>query len=72
MKEAKQEALKIAEKYIAEHYAEFDMTDKKPILKDSGDYWEFTYELPDYMLGGSPVVVVDKQTRKVIRSFRTQ
>jgi hypothetical protein len=43
-----------------------------PVLKDQGDHWEFLYELPADMLGGSPVVVIDKASKKIIRIYRTQ
>lgn len=66
------EALSVAEKFIAGRYSDFDKHNKKPVLKDTGNHWEVTYELPEDMIGGAPVVIIDKQTMQVIRSFRTQ
>lgn len=66
------EARTIAEKFVADRYPDFDNRKKKPVLKDGGDHWEFTYELPDDMIGGAPVVIIDKRTKKIIRSYRTQ
>jgi hypothetical protein len=65
-------ALRIGEKFIAGHYADFDKRNKKLVVKDEGDHWEVTYELPEDMIGGAPVVIIDKRTMQVIRSFRTQ
>ena len=62
----------IAEKLVRERYKDFDMRDKKPLLKDEGDNWEFTYQLPDDMIGGAPVIIIDKRTMKIIRTYRTQ
>jgi len=66
------EAIIIGERFIAEHHADFDKNRKKLVLYDEGDHWEVTYELPENMVGGAPVVVIDKQTMKVITSYRTQ
>lgn len=66
------EALSVAEKFVANRYADFDKRNKKPVLKDAGDHWEFTYELPEDMIGGAPVIIIDKRTMQIIRSYRTQ
>ena len=62
----------VVEEYVAQKYPDFDKRGKKLVLNDRGAEWEVLYELPPEMLGGSPVVVVDKRTGKVLRSFRTQ
>ena len=62
----------IAEKYIAEKYPTFDKRNKTPSLTDEGDQFLFTYELPEGVIGGAPVVVIDKKTMKVVRAYRTQ
>lgn len=72
MTEAEKKAVRIAEEFVAVRYTDFDKRNKKPVLTDSGANWEFTYELPENMAGGAPVVIIDKRTMKVIRSFRTQ
>lgn len=64
--------IRVAEKFVSERYADFDKTNKKLVVKDAGDYWEATYELPEDMIGGAPVLIIDKRTKEVIRSFRTQ
>lgn len=66
------EALRIGEKYISVHYTDFDQRNKDIVIKDAGDRWEVTYELPEDMIGGAPVVIIDKRTMEVVNSFRTQ
>lgn len=64
--------LRIAERYIATHYPDFDSTHTKPAVKDLGDKWEVTYDLPEDMLGGTPVVIIDKHNSKILRAYHTQ
>jgi NTF2 fold immunity protein len=64
--------LTIAEQYIAERFSSFDSTGKKPVIAETESLWELTYELPRYMLGGAPIITIDKRTCKVIRAERTQ
>lgn len=63
---------RIAEQYVATHYPDFDTVKNPPTLKDNGSAWEVFYELPPTMLGGTPVVVIDKGTMKVTRAYHTQ
>ena len=64
--------IKVAEKYVSEWHADYDTTNTKLVIKDTGEYWRAYYELPEGMVGGSPVMIIDKRTKEVIRSFRTQ
>ena len=70
--DAEKRAMKIAEDYVAENYKIIDTRNLKPVIKDEGDYWNFYYELPSTMMGGAPVVLIDKRTLKIIRSYMTQ
>jgi NTF2 fold immunity protein len=63
---------KIAEDHIQSRWPEFDRAGKTLIISESEDVWEITYELPPDMLGGTPVIVIDKSTCKIIRSYITQ
>ncbi len=63
---------RIAERYIATHYPNFDSVKNPPVVHDKGDSWEVEYELPKGVIGGTPVVVIEKATLKVLRSFHTQ
>jgi len=64
--------IKVAEKFVSEWHADYDTTNRKLVIEDKGEYWEAYYELPEDMNGGSPVMIIDKRTKEVIRSFRTQ
>lgn len=39
---------------------------------EHAEYWEVTWELPDGVLGGSPVVYISKSDGTVVRAFHTQ
>ena len=62
----------ISEQAVAQRFPDFDPTGKIPLLKDKGDHWEFSYELPEGMIGGSPVGIMEKTTGKVLKIYRTQ
>jgi len=61
-----------AKNYILRTYPDFKADDLCLQVTDSQDKWEVTYRLPSNRLGGSPVVLVDKPTGNVLRSYRTQ
>jgi hypothetical protein len=63
---------RVAERHVAVSYPEFDTLKNPPIVQDKGTSWEVYYELPKVAIGGTPVVVIDKATLKVLRSFHTQ
>ena len=65
-------AMQIAEDYVAANFKGFVGPHMTPRLKDEGDYWMFYYDLPRTMIGGGPVVHIDKRSFKVIRSYMTQ
>jgi hypothetical protein len=63
---------RVAERHIAIRYPDFDSVKNSPIIYDKGDAWEVEYELSKGVIGGTPVVVIEKGTLKVLRSFHTQ
>lgn len=63
---------RVAERYIASHYPDFDSIESPPIVRDIGNAWEVKYRLPSDRIGGTPVVVIEKATLKVLRSYQTQ
>jgi hypothetical protein len=63
---------RIAERYIAIRYPDFDSVKNPPIVRDRGDSWQVEYELPKGVIGGTPIVVIEKTTLRVLRSFQTQ
>jgi hypothetical protein len=64
--------MRVAERHIALRYPEFDSIESAPIVKDTGDTWRVYYKLPEYTLGGTPEVIIDKRTLKVLRGYHTQ
>jgi len=70
--EAELYALELGADYINKNYPDYDTTDKTLVVSSKDDVWVVTYELPIYMLGGSPVVEIDKKTEQVVRTYRTQ
>ena len=66
------QALGIAKKYIAAHYPKFDTANMKLTIEDKGSTWEVTYELPEQYLGGAPVVVIEKNSLEVQKTYHTQ
>lgn len=72
MAQAKCDVLKIAEAYIVRNFPSFDATGKKPIVSETANGWEVTYELPPWMLGGAPIITIDKETCGIVRAVRSQ
>lgn len=66
------DVLLVAQEYIAKHYPSFDVAKFKSVVSEQGSLAEVTYELPTGMLGGVPIIVVDKRTCKVIRALHSQ
>ena len=66
----------IGARYLREHYPDWakDEADSHhpEVLLDRGTYWEYTFELPANVIGGVPVVEIDKQTLKVLKAYHTQ
>lgn len=62
----------VAQEYIARRYPNFDPAGKKLVISESENLWQLTYELPSYMLGGAPIITIDKSTCTVIRATHTQ
>jgi hypothetical protein len=63
---------RIAERYIATHYPDFDSVRFPPVVRDKGATWEVEYQLPVTMIGGTPIVVIDKTSLKVLKAYHSQ
>jgi hypothetical protein len=72
MGDMEKKAIAIGRDHIVRNYKFVDVQSLKPTLEDKGDYWQFYYDLPDYMQGGTPVIHIDKRSFKIIRSYMTQ
>jgi hypothetical protein len=60
------DVVKLAEQHIAKFLPSFDPAGKRLVVRESGNLCEVTYELPPWMLGGAPIVTIDKRTCKVV------
>jgi NTF2 fold immunity protein len=65
-------AVLVAQDYVAIHFPKFGTLRNPPIVYDKGGAWQVEYELPSGVMGRTPVVVIEKATLKVLRSFHTQ
>ena len=72
MSKPKCDIAKVAEEYIAKRYPFFDATGMKLVISETENRWEVTYKLPEDMLGGAPVIDIDKRTCAVVRAQLTQ
>jgi hypothetical protein len=66
--------LSVARVYLEVHHPDWvEETYRLPCrILDEGDYWEVRFQLPENMVGGTPVVQIDKITMKVIKAFHEQ
>jgi len=65
-------AARVAERYLAMYFPEFDTIEMPPIVNDEGSVWKVYYELPPNMYGGTPVILVEKTSWKVLRVYHEQ
>jgi hypothetical protein len=65
-------AMEVGKAFVKQKFPDFSVERKKPVIQDKGENWEFTYELPADMLGGSPVVIIRKSDLSVKEYFRYQ
>ena len=72
MSQPKCDFFKIAQDYIAKQFPFFEPTGKTLVVSESGNLWELTYKLPEYMLGGAPTIIIDKRTCEIVDAFGTQ
>ena len=63
---------RVAGRHVADQYPKFDSLKYPPVVQDKGQTWEVRYELPRHAIGGTPVVVIEKGTLRVLRSFQEQ
>jgi len=63
---------RVAERYIAVHYPDFDSMKNPPIVRDDGTIWIVHYQLPTGTIGGTPVIEIEKSSFEVLRAYRTQ
>jgi hypothetical protein len=72
MSQPKCDPIRAAQEYISKQYPLFDPAGKKLVLSEAEDWWQVTYELPSGMLGGAPIITIDKRNCRIIRAEHTQ
>jgi hypothetical protein len=66
------DVLELAKEYIRQKYPSFDSSGLKLVVSERENFSEVTFELPKGMLGGVPIVTIDKRSCKVIHAEHTQ
>lgn len=62
-----------AAKYLELHHPDWSSVDGLPSrVIEHAEFWEITWELPDGVLGGAPVVHISKSDSNVVRALHTQ
>lgn len=64
--------IRLAEEAIPRLYIGGIPEGRAAAAKDLGDVWEVTYPLPEYALGRTPVVHVDKKACRIVRYWQWQ
>lgn len=72
MDNGQEKAIAAGRDFVRLRFPDFVEDRKTPVAIDKGDSWEFTYRLPDDMLGGAPVVILSKTDLSVKEFYRTQ
>ena len=73
MSNSREELLKITRDYLQKEQPTWVKSlDLPPIITEHQDYWEVSFKLPDDMIGGVPVVEVDKASFRVRKAYHTQ
>ena len=58
--------------YVRHRFPDFFRGARPIAIVDRSNHWEVYYELPSDAVGGSPVLLIEKDSGKVLRAFRTQ
>lgn len=72
MSEAELKAVQIARNFVAARFPDFNFANRPPVLSGTEETWTVEYQLSWASIGGTPTVVIDKKTLKVLRAYRTQ
>ena len=66
------DVLKVAEIYVNERFPNAVSPEMNPVVSEQSKTWTIEYRLPVHMLGGGPVITIEKNTCKIIDAYRTQ
>lgn len=72
MPQPKCDFMKVAEDFIAKQFPFFNSTGKTLVISEDDQLREMTYRLPVHMLGGAPIITIDKQACAIVRVQLTQ
>ncbi|MDI7166528.1 NTF2 fold immunity protein [Leptospira santarosai] len=72
-KEDQLKIINIANEHLKKKAPEaFAESEYFPLLVDEGKVWRVEYRLPKGMIGGGPVVIIDKENLRIINVFMEQ
>ncbi|MGH8139218.1 MAG: hypothetical protein ACREVV_13645 [Steroidobacteraceae bacterium] len=63
---------RIVERYVATHYQSFESLKYEMVVREDADTLVVFYKLPDGVIGGTPTVVLRKNSLEIMRAYRTQ
>lgn len=69
---SKDDALRMADSYVATHFPRPKLDLYTRQVADRGHSWVIVYQLPDTYAGGGRTVEIDKASGSVVRAFATQ
>jgi hypothetical protein len=66
--------LSIARSYLQRNHPDWvsETLELPSRITDKGDCWEVTFDLPKDTVGGTPVILVEKTTFRVIKAYHEQ
>lgn len=63
---------RIVERYVAMHFPSFESLKYEMVVKEEAEKLVVFYRLPDGVIGGTPTVVLRKDSLEVVQAYRTQ
>jgi hypothetical protein len=63
---------RIVERYVATHFQSFESLKYDMVVKEETDKLVVFYKLPDGVIGGTPTVVLQRDSLEIIQAYRTQ
>lgn len=65
-------AVQIANRYVASRYPQSSALSRPAAITERRGQWEVTYPLPPHLMGGGPVITIDKGSRAIVASRHQQ
>lgn len=66
---AKCDILEVANRYVAVHMPDFNVSRYKPVIRRAQESWEVEYQLPWGFIGAYPVLTISKNKCDVVKSL---